>query len=305
MNPDRQAGKPRMVGIDWLTVRFPKTTSPAIHKEIVSGQDEPKDISPAYFCERGREYKSGVRLYGWLRDDYWVYTLDGSTLTGLYKDNVKVVSWLMRMLQHGANITRLDLTWDVQDKGELAKSEAALWVKGKRKENQRTVELRFKPDRPDEGCTIYEGVRQSDIYIRLYDKFAESHKQEPYSRFEAELKGDVAKAITARLKVLSSAGNVKDVANGMLAILADIGNESALCGHLPLWKSYWGCQEITSEKLEIIRAASSLEKWIVKSVLPALIKDVLQRGEIRGSWFEFIEYEIHRASKAIDARNKK
>lgn len=55
-------------------------------------------------------------------------------------------------------------------------------------------------DGGDDGTTTYIGSRESDIYIRIYDKWRESERDEGYERairYEVEYKGDAAKEVWA------------------------------------------------------------------------------------------------------------
>jgi Replication initiation factor len=71
--------------------------------------------------------------------------------------------------------------------------------------------------------TVYIGSRASDIFIRIYDKFAESGKEEFKNsvRFEAEIKGRASKALWERIKQDNL--NVRDLLSMLLGLLAERG----------------------------------------------------------------------------------
>lgn len=92
-------------------------------------------------------------------------------------------------IARGDKCTRLDLALDVHNSNLNVRSLYAQLKRG-------TADTRFKTwniiDGPT-GTTLYLGSRQSEQFIRIYDKGMEQQTGENWKRIEMELKGDRAK----------------------------------------------------------------------------------------------------------------
>lgn len=280
---------PMAAGIDWLTIRYPSSILPTVSKATVQGEARlEKPIAPAYFMKKAYEYANGVRIYGDVGEEYRVQVLDGHTLTKLYREQFKLSTWLGQMLQAGANITRLDLCFDLYDKGEHAINELLAWKDGKRSEKRRKVKLVYQPDDVNDGVTIYEGSRASDVFMKLYDKNVESRGQFPTSRFECELKGDVAKAITAVLLNAVNGGSTRDIGRALLAHLLNVVEASAVACQFASLTTMLLNLDLPHVHLDIAEKTTSTERWILEQVIPVLKRNVSDTGTREGSWYGMV-----------------
>lgn len=103
------------------------------------------------------------------------------------------------MLSATSQATRLDVQTTVrlseQSVSSYIKTLHAILLEGKNREGRQATIRAIQTN--GEYQTIYIGSRASDWYMRIYDKYAESGKEEYRDcvRFEIELKGRVAKGI--------------------------------------------------------------------------------------------------------------
>lgn len=107
------------------------------------------------------------------------------------------------LCRNGDNCTRLDVQITLRVGQEnvnwfLAQQERRLLAHPARHGKRPDVDARHKNGKVE---TVYSGSRKSDVFVRLYDKFAESRKEEHRGcvRFEVVFKGDASKALWAHL----------------------------------------------------------------------------------------------------------
>lgn len=110
-------------------------------------------------------------------------------------------------------------------------------------------------------ATVYIGQRVSDRYVRVYQK--EGDNGELYLRFEVEMKGERAAATAEKL------------ARGTMRIESVIKYEMLRIKDISMMSEVGGALEgVVPQRAKIVRCTSLLktEKWIVRTVLPALTK---------------------------------
>lgn len=90
----------------------------------------------------------------------------------------------------GARCSRIDLAFDVDSRSVLDLAHAAVragaFVSPANRNSWRTVEG------GDGGLTVYLGSRQSERFLRIYDKAAQQKTGGEWTRFELEVKGERA-----------------------------------------------------------------------------------------------------------------
>lgn len=185
------------VTIDWLSVTFKEYTSDArsfilqycSHPTVV-----PQTAHNGYNASHTDQ--NGVQV-SWHTDRAEMGThavFSGSALRNLVTcDNVSSQSILRSAVAYGGNIVRLDIAKDLTQQ-EINLSEIYQFLQSPdRKGQSRTY---GKIESNNGGYTIYVGSRQSDKFIRIYNKAAEQQLQgELWFRFEVEAKGLVAQSI--------------------------------------------------------------------------------------------------------------
>lgn len=93
--------------------------------------------------------------------------------------------------------TRIDLAIDVLDAPGWLDTIAAHLEAGKYSGSARTITTVKSVTGP--GQTIYVGSRQSELFVRIYDKAAQTGAQGDWTRIEVECKGDRARAVLGAL----------------------------------------------------------------------------------------------------------
>lgn len=166
---------------------------------------------------------------------------------------------LRELSDTGGRFTRLDIAKDVRDIPiDLDRIYETISA-GKTKGTARSFSQMHSPNG---GNTIYIGSRQSERFVRIYDKAAQSGLGgEHWKRFEIECKGMVARAMASVLLQTDNWGKVfDDFAQTMLSIPE--------CG------DYMAFFDGTESKIGFpkIEKKSNREVWIMKQVLPAVME---------------------------------
>jgi hypothetical protein len=107
-----------------------------------------------------------------------------------------------RLMRQGDNCTRLDIQVTVRvESGTVGATLARMACQARNAPAVRGIRPKIKTIEGEHGTeTAFIGKRASEIYIRLYDKFEESGKEEwkDCIRLEVEVKGKTAQALWAK-----------------------------------------------------------------------------------------------------------
>lgn len=184
----------------------------------------------------------------------------GSSLRNLFTSGVVSPSTLLRAcVDAGGSVSRLDLAKDFTE-GEVD-YEAVYQSLEQRAGggNARTV---TKLQSSGGGYTIYIGSRQSERFVRLYDKAAEQKLPDAlWSRLEVETKGMVARAVAVSiLKSGDWSGTFDALVLGMVG--------DAKKSNIGMFFST-GPIQVGLPKIE---RHSDRERWISGQVIPAVAK---------------------------------
>jgi len=164
-----------------------------------------------------------------------------------------------RAVHAGASITRLDLAKDLTGHDISGVKIYQEMVYGKRTGTARNI---ANMGNNDNGYTLYVGSRQSEKFIRIYNKAAQQKLQgQIWWRFEIETKGMVARALA---QALITGANWSSAFDTMAKHMVD-------CPDSEDYQSFFepGVVPIGLPKLERI---SDREKWISAQVMPAVVK---------------------------------
>lgn len=119
--------------------------------------------------------------------------------------------------------------------------------------------------------TVYIGSRASDIYIRLYDKYEESGKEEYKSclRFEVEIKGRAAKALWR--KMVEEQASVGYLLSLLFTLCAERG-VLMYSDDFPQYGTTLEMKQVSSEENKIA--------WLARQVAPTVSKLTSTHGWI-------------------------
>lgn len=126
----------------------------------------------------------------------------------------------------------------------------------------RAAKAPLQRDPMNPGYTQYIGSRHSEKMARCYQKWRDPAKEQPYTRFELELKGSCAAQAWERLIMWGETHFIEHVygfIKGFMNITLD------------WWEKFVGT--FRAIKLSVLRAAADIEKtaeWIDKTVQPSL-----------------------------------
>jgi hypothetical protein len=184
----------------------------------------------------------------------------GSALRNiLVRSEIRVETLLRSAIDARGRVSRLDLAKDCT--GEAVDLQA-IYQSLEQGLNRGLARKWSQVISNDNGHTIYVGSRQSERFIRIYDKAAESKIQgELWFRFELETKGDVAKALAQQLV---SRNDWNATFDGLARAMVNLPNSSD-------YERFFtrGVVPIGLPKLE---RTSDREKWIESQVIPAVAR---------------------------------
>ena len=225
-------------------------------------------------------------------------------------DSTFLREYLKAIRCHG-QLTRLDIAVDdfgsnyyaVKDVVEVMEDRRAITLFRKwRNVSARTTSGEY------EGHTLYLGNRQSEIFMRVYDKKAEQNVKlkslnkplivQEWVRWELELKKDRANQFAS---LLIAGQEIGEVCIGVLTryfriIELDDCNRSR-CSTDALWESF--CDGILKRKLTVNKEERTLEKardWLYRQVAPTLASVVLADG----GTIDFVQRLLEVGEERID-----
>lgn len=256
--------------IDWLSVTFKEHTHDCEAFLCRYTRSNPTvSATPRFGYSDARTDAMGV-LSLW-HNDYAAMGLhevfSGSTLRNLFeRSGVASSEILESAIDAGGRITRLDLALDAQDEQISLSNIAAALNRG---ENTGTSRAFSEIKSNDSGHTIYVGSRQSEKFIRIYDKAAqEGLTGNDWKRFEIETKGDVSRALSHMLATNDDWGSVfTGLAKGMLTLRN--------CDDYAAWFLY----NKVETGLPKIEKQTDREAWIDTQVTSAIAKHLIEHPD--------------------------
>lgn len=216
---------------DWLTAEVKETNRASyIHSLFERNPPQPERRS-AYGRTHGyREETFGIRLYRTPNSDLdTIMVFDGACLGRVraYFGEGSCCKIAAILSRHSKNISRIDLTLDIMDKGAFSYEISSDSLNGIL-DTGRRKQLVFRNVPTGTGCTLYIGSRASPLYIRLYDKQSESKGRIASSRIEIEAKGELAKAISSQLSVPLGHLKASQIFTGLIRKCFDTSKYSQL-----------------------------------------------------------------------------
>jgi len=192
------------------------------------------------------------------------FIIPGSALRALSERGVGGLRILAQAVTNGAKITRVDLAKDAQDeKFELIQFAQTVSSGGYTGTAQKASVVRSS----DGGCTLYIGSRQSERFVRVYDKGIESGQGGDWVRLEMETKGDVANIIAKAL--CDGQSDINTILCRSVERMCDTDNEQ--------WRAMLRSDaDWSAAKVE---KSSDTEKWVETQVANAVLNHLDQHPE--------------------------
>lgn len=249
------------ITIDWLAMTFKEFTRET--QTFIYGYASAPTVvsaSPRNGYRAATTDENGVQVM-WNPDRSEMghhVIFSGSALRHIFERHGISSEAILRAASHaGASFTRLDLAKDAQDV-QINLDRTWLELNSRSTHGQARTFGRIQSE--DGGYTIYVGSRQSERFLRLYDKAIESKLSDRlWFRLEIETKGMVARAVAASLR---SSHNWSGVFDGI--VLGMVGEPESI-----------GLEDFFSDgdvavSLPKIERHSDREKWIESQVIAAV-----------------------------------
>lgn len=254
--------------VDWLSITFNKYGAKKFARKVgYQAWASHVESVPSRSYNRCDELETGLRIM-WHTDNEgqgWHFVFSGQALRWYA---TKSYDWHEIMFDAhacGGRTSRVDLAFDIRGSGltmgNFSKSEL-MQYKGK----GRTPRL-LPVGTQEDGWTVYVGARQSQKFLRIYDKAKERKDfKSDYIRVELECKEETAHAIGWNFGQIPLSECVS-MARGLVLAQADFKS--------PAWRA--GMHgEITNFSLPQGKDRDTFG-WLLKSVVPALAKEILKR----------------------------
>ena len=251
------------ITLDWFAITHKEMTYEA--HQFITAFASPQDSTPERATngyDTAYRTKDGV-IHMWhsRREEMgWHTVFSGSALRNIFIENgISQRSLLESAVNSGGRVSRLDLAKDAQDE-HINLDEIYHHIRGKVYTG--TARNAAQMQSMNGGNTIYVGSRQSEKFIRIYDKAAQSElAARDWKRYEIETKGMVARSL-AQLLVNESDWDAAwtTMAKGMLDI--------------PTSKEYqkFFTEQRSNVGIPKLERKSDREKWILEQCLPAIVK---------------------------------
>ena len=244
--------------IDWLSGTFHNEGDAYRFLNWLDAGDDVKPCKPRFGYQWGNQYTSGMVVYASSESDaLGVHVImSGSTLAYYIKSGKAVLAILEKFVTNHAKVTRLDLALDLIDCPIDAVAFYNACQSGRRKGVAQTFSM---VQSGSGGCTVYVGSRQSERFVRLYNKAAESQVNATWWRLELECKGDVAKEY-ARVMGMGENRDLGSLTWSAIKRLVET-DEGGF--------SMFG-KGIATTALPKIEKQTDTRKWLLEQCLPAL-----------------------------------
>lgn len=244
------------------------------------------------------EQKIGVRMSG---QNMGAYRDLGGTEGRLLEFYSKV----------GGKCSRIDIAFDLLDYGIDILRIYKDWETGKVKSNARTVQPFTKATRNTDGTiskasTLYFGSRESEMFVRIYEKGKQLNTDLDWVRVELEIKGDKASAVCEDIARMGVAAVGKQLLRGYFS-------------KVPY--KFWS-DLVYGESVELTpvgRKMTAHDAWLLNVIIPMLREDIRKEWEgeadrgitreiealIRENWTRRMmcireQYEFYSRSKVAD-----
>lgn len=254
--------------VDWLNYTALQK-SHRLHHEfaepITGAVFEPQ--LPAKGYNRGLGNQHGARI-SWhnARDDMGHHVQYSGSALNNYRD--QGITWQMLAQSHyghGDKCTRVDLAIDVREMGLNIGELAEMTKSGDASVKVKTYSHITSQNG---GETLYLGSRQSEQFLRIYNKAAETNFDGDWVRVELECKGSRANEIGRRL-ALQSEEEIVAMTRGLVRNMA---NFDAI-----VWQNVVGGMSVSIAKAHA--KEPDTKGWLLGAVAPSMAKYIRETGD--------------------------
>jgi phage replication initiation protein len=308
------------ITLDWVQATFPY--SDAIWGNLISsfGPVSRRKFGTNGYPNALTVLGSGAILWNDERPEMGIHLILPAQALALYEFQV---SWLLDIIVNNqGKFTRIDLAIDDKD-GRLDLNEIG------RKLEEGEVQTRFKKFKPwlpetEIGQKIGQysgfsvGSRQSESFIRIYDKRLESEKKgivdlpDSWVRVELETKGGRAVALGERIIKELKAGTIGRFVPNLIWGLLDFKEPSRVDGNKSRWETseWWAVFLGTLEKERITlptfeKDIEHVKTWFSESVAPmacVILLNIMGDGQ---SGYDWLMETIAEGQKRFKLKHKK
>jgi len=213
-------------------------------------------------CQTSRGYESSLqysdgRIVSYSARQGMYIQYGGKSLNVIPTDALTLISFHKK---NGYKPTRIDLAIDCKDSGLSISS----LYKSLQLNEAETKSKKYSIIDGSDGKTLYVGSRQSEAFLRVYDKAMESGVEGDWKRIEIEYKGD--KAIEACQSILA-AKSVNEFITGCIRSFCDFNNNKH-------WSKIMRAEKvlIKSDK----QKSGDTRAWLMSQVANSIAKTYLQ-----------------------------
>lgn len=264
--------------IDWISATFKNTLNDAAIRNALSFGFPRKawtETTPRFGYKHALQHPLGhMVMFNPGRPEMGVHIiLGGRALREIANGGHTAVKMLEWVGENGGRVTRLDLAIDVKDE---AVDLIALAQCPRVKEAPGSARKWSQVQGSDGGQTVYIGSRQSEKFLRIYDKRIESGQLDrAWTRFELEIKGDTSRVVAAEFLALQDSERSAYIRGIMRAMF---NPDDTLY------------QTIMSTQAVLVSAGKSTEdntlEWLIQTVAKTVAKTILRRSDV-DVWAEF------------------
>lgn len=256
--------------IDWLAINFKEITREAQNfMSIYARVGTPQDTTPRFgYSHASVDDNGSVIQWNPDREDMGHHVIfAGSALRNLFEHtNVHPRTLLHACLDAGGHISRLDLAADLRGQAIDLQALYQSLERGLNIGHARTYgQIRSNND----GHTVYIGSRQSERFIRIYNKAVQvGQTSEQWYRFELETKGMVSRSLASMLVATPD----------WLSIFVGVCSDMVNVPGSPELGPFYNAVEapIGTPKIE---KSSNTEAWIATQVIPAVSKYMVENPD--------------------------
>lgn len=257
--------------IDWLAFTAPLVLLPSPELYIISAPG-----SVGYGADTAHNgYKTAYRNgYGALcqwndeRPEMRVFTQYSGKTLARYIDAGRYPHEILQLhaIKDDSRLTRIDLAFDLHNTAfnicERYRELKAGNVRCATSKANLIVGV-------EGGTTLYIGSRQSDKFLRIYDKAAEQQVPGDWMRVELEIKGDTAHEI-GRLYSTADGNTLAKMAKGLLWNMVQFDDA--------IWK-HLCCESVPTGFTISHKKADNLLSWLADQVAPAIGSYIMKGGD--------------------------
>ena len=291
------------ISIDWISVTLPNT--PAVWRQLKNTFGEWQGIDTRIYGYSKSAFVLGTGRAFWSDDkpENGIHLRLPATALAEWAHGY----WLLLSILagNGGKFTRLDLAFDdfagLLDIPTIAHN----WHTGQVNTRYRSMTVWSEPVEQGSGPGQISGLsfgnRQSQSYIRIYDKRLERQKNgvldlpDHWVRLEIETKDEKATAIVSDLLKLSGDSRRAEYLAGLLAGLFDVVVNPATDTNKARWKraDWWdqflaGASKVRLGLAKVQKTLEQVKTWFVSSIAPMAAVLLLATHEQGMSGYDWI-----------------